>query len=159
VFERFTREARNIVTSAIDEAARRGDSRIGTEHVLISMAGAQSLAGIFPTPAELRSQLDRLDEEALRSVGLDPGLLGVDHKPRPGVAKRHIPFTGAAKDLLKGALKEALALGHRHIGALHLALALTTADRPDRALATLESLGLSPEGVRSSLLLRTEQAS
>jgi hypothetical protein len=159
VFERFTREARNIVTSAIDEAARRGDSRIGTEHVLISIAGAQSLAGLFPTPDELRSQLGRLDEEALRSVGLDPGLLVVDHTPRPGAGKRHIPFTGAAKGLLKGALKEALALGHRHIGAVHLALALTTADRPDRALATLESLGLSPEGVRASLLLRTEQAS
>jgi ATP-dependent Clp protease ATP-binding subunit ClpA len=159
VFERFTREARNIVTSAIDEAARRGDSRIGTEHVLISMAGAQSLAGIFPEPDQLRRQLDRLDEEALRSVGLDPGLLAVDHTPRPGLGKRHIPFTGAAKDLLKGALKEALALGHRHIGAAHLALALTTANHPDRALATLESLGLSPDAVRSSLLLRTERAS
>jgi hypothetical protein len=159
VFERFTREARTIVTSAIDEATRRGDSRIGTEHVLISIAGAQSLAGIFPTPDELRNQLDRLDEEALRSVGLDPGLLGVDRTPRQGAGKRHIPFTGAAKDLLKGALKEALALGHRHIGGVHLALALTTADRPDRALATLESLGVSPEVVRASLLLETEQAS
>jgi ATP-dependent Clp protease ATP-binding subunit ClpA len=159
VFERFTREARNIVTSAIDEAARRGDHRIGTEHLLISMAGAQSLAGIFPMTDELRNQLDRLDEEALRSVGLDPLLLGVDHTVRPGAGKSHIPFTGAAKDLLKGGLKEAIALGHRHIGAVHLALAVTTSNRPDRALATLEGLGLSPDGVRASLLLRAEQAS
>jgi hypothetical protein len=159
VFERFTREARNIVTSAIEEAARRGDSRIGTEHLLISMAGAQSLAGIFPSPDELRGQLDRLDDEALRSVGFDPGVLDVDHTARPRAGRRHIPFTGAAKDLLKGGLKEAIALGHRHIGAVHLALALTTANRPDRALATLESLGLSPDGVRASLVLRAEQAS
>lgn len=159
MFERFTREARSIVTSAVDEAGRRGDSRIGTEHVLISVAGAHSLAGIFPAPDDLRSSLDRLDDEALRSVGLDPVLLDVDPTPRPRSGKGHIPFTGAAKDLLKGALKEALALGHRQIGAEHIALALTSTNRPDRALTTIDSLGLSPEAIRASLLIRVEQAS
>lgn len=159
MFERFTREARQVVTSAVDEAGRRGDSRIGTEHLLIALAGCQSLAGTFPTSDELRTQLDRLDEDALRSVGLDPAMLSVDPAPSRGQRKKHLPFTGAAKDLLKGALKEAIALGHRHIGAEHLALALTAAERPDRALVALECLDFSPEEVRASLLRSIEKAS
>lgn len=159
MFERFTREARKIVTSALDEAGQRADSRVGTEHVLISLAGAPSLAGIFPPPEEVRSQLDRLDEDALRSVGLDPSLLNPDPRRRQEPRKGHIPFTGAAKDLLKSALKEAIARGDRHIGAVHIALALTAASPPDRALAALEGLGFSPDGIRTSLILRTKQAS
>ena len=159
MLERFTRAARNTVTSAIDEAERRGDSRVGTEHLLIALAGSQSMVGILPTPDELHDQLDRLDEDALRSVGLDPALLISDPAPRPGPRKRHIPFTGAAKDLLKGALKEAIVLGHRHIGVEHLALALTAASRPDRALAALEGRDLSPDAVRVALLHNIEKAS
>ncbi len=159
MFERFTREARHVVTSAVDEAERRGDSRIGTEHLLIAMAGAESLGGIFPTPDELHDQLDRLDEDALRSVGLDPALLMNDPAPRPGPRTRHIPFTGAAKDLLKGALKAAIALGHRHIGVEHLALGLTAASRPDRALAALEGLDISADLLRVALLHHFEKAS
>ncbi|HEU4917287.1 MAG TPA: Clp protease N-terminal domain-containing protein [Acidimicrobiia bacterium] len=159
MFERFTREARAIVTSAVEEAELRGDSRVGTEHLLVAAAGARSLGGTLPTREALRDQLNRLDEEALRSVGLDPILLGTDHRSRPAQLRKHLPFTGAAKEALKGALKEAIALGHRHIGAEHIALALTTAEPPDRALAALEGLDMSRQELRSSILRRIEKAS
>lgn len=159
VFERFTRDARLIVTSAVEEAELRGDSRIGTEHLLIAAAGAPSLGGTLPTMEELRERLDRLDEEALRSVGLDPALIGDGGGSRPGHLGKHVPFTGAAKDTLKGALKEAIALGHRHIGAEHIALALTAGTGPDRALSALEGLGYSPDEIRASILRRVQRAS
>ncbi len=159
MFERLTSEARAIVTSAVEEAVLRGDSRVGTEHLLVAAAGAGSLGGTLPTTDALRDQLDRLDEEALRSVGLDPILLGEGDRSRPGQPSKHLPFTGAAKETLKVALKEAIALGHRHIGAEHIALALTTREPPDRALAALEGLDLSLHELRSSLLRRIEKAS
>ena len=58
MFERFTREAREIVTTAVDEAELRGDSRVGTEHLLVAAAAAPGLAGILPTKEELREELD-----------------------------------------------------------------------------------------------------
>jgi ATP-dependent Clp protease ATP-binding subunit ClpC len=108
----------------------------------------------------LRDQLDRLDAEALRSVGLDPDLLqeAAASPVRVGRAP-HIPFTGAAKDILKGALKEAIALGHRHIGVEHIALALLTGSGPDRARAIIAGLGLSPDALRDSLVRAIRKAS
>jgi ATP-dependent Clp protease ATP-binding subunit ClpA len=160
VFERFTKEARQVVTTAVDEARRRGDTRIGTEHLLIGAAASGGLPDPWPDAEDLRAQLDRLDGESLRAVGLDPDLL----RNVPPVSVRdgrasHLSFTGGAKDILKGALKEAIALGHRHIGVEHIALALTSEKGPDRALALLHSAGLSPQDLRDSLLSRMRKAS
>ena len=44
VFERFTRAAREVVTSAIAIADDRGDSRVGTEHLLAGVAASSSRA-------------------------------------------------------------------------------------------------------------------
>jgi ATP-dependent Clp protease ATP-binding subunit ClpA len=160
VFERFTKEARQVVTSAVDEARRRGDTRIGTEHLLIGVAASGGLPDPWPDAEALRAQLGRLDEEALRSVGLDPDLL--ENVPTGTARDRrasHLPFTGGAKDILKVALKEAIALGHRHIGVEHIALALASEKGPDRALAVLEGLVESPEDLRESLLRMMRKAS
>ena len=159
MFERFTRDARKVVTSAVEEAGRRDDTRLGTEHLLIAVASSPALTGIFAAPEELRDQLDRLDQHALRSVGLDPALLDVTPPSRAGSRNKHLPFTGAAKDTLSGALKEAVALGHRHIGVEHIALALVTGTGPDRGRAILEGLDFSPDQLRASLLRHIERAS
>ncbi|NEA46962.1 Clp protease N-terminal domain-containing protein, partial [Streptomyces sp. SID10815] len=37
MFEQFAAGARAAVTSAVDEAALRGDRRIGTEHLLLGV--------------------------------------------------------------------------------------------------------------------------
>jgi ATP-dependent Clp protease ATP-binding subunit ClpA len=160
VFERFTKQARQVVTGAIEEARRHGDSRVGTEHLLIGVATSGRLPEPWPDVEVLRDQLDRLDAEALRSVGLDPDLLqeAAASPVRVGRAP-HIPFTGAAKDILKGALKEAIALGHRHIGVEHIALALLTGSGPDRARAIIAGLGLSPDALRDSLVRAIRKAS
>ncbi len=161
MFERFTREARQVVTRAVEEAQVRGDNRIGTEHLLIGVAGSESMMGLLPEPVAIRSAMERLDEAALESVGLDPGLLRLAepaHNQRRGVV-RHLPFNNGAKGILKGALREALDLGNRHIGVEHIALALTRVTAPDRALALFEGLDLDPDALRAALLHRFRHAS
>jgi Clp amino terminal domain, pathogenicity island component len=158
VFERFTRNARLVVTHAVDEAESRGDTRIGTEHLLIGVARSRSLEGLMPDVEFLRAELQRMDREALASVGLDPGLVevsGPTRRKRSG----HIPFTSGAKDILKGALREALDLGHRHISVEHIALALTAVEGPDRAMGILHGLDLDPDALRAALLRQARQAS
>jgi hypothetical protein len=158
MFERFTRSARLVVTHAVEEAESRGDTRIGTEHLLIGVARSRSLEGVMPDVQSLRAELERMDREALASVGLDPGLVEV---PGPARRKRsgHIPFTSRAKDILKGALREALDLGHRHIGVEHIALALIAVEGPDRATGMLHGLDLDPDALRAALLRQARQAS
>ena len=158
MFERFTKEARLVVTRAVEEAETRGESRVGTEHLLIGVARSPSLTGLLPDVASIRTELDRMDREALVSVGLDPALIDVagragrDHS-------RHLPFTGGAKDVLKDALRAALDLGHRHIGVEHVAIALTAPQGPDRAVGALEGLDVDPTVLRSALLQAARQAS
>lgn len=158
MFERFTKDARLVVTHAVEEAQSRGDSRIGTEHLLIGVARSRSLEDLMPAVESIRAQLDRMDRNALESVGVDPGLIEV-----AGPARRrrggHIPFTSGAKDILKGALRAALDLGHRHIGVEHIALALTVIEGPDRATGVLYGLDVDPDAMRAALLRRARQAS
>jgi ATP-dependent Clp protease ATP-binding subunit ClpA len=158
LFERFTKEARLVVTHAVAEAETRGDSRVGTEHLLIGVARSPGLAGLLPDVESIRAELDRMDRDALVSVGLDPDLLDVAGPVR-AERGRHIPFTGGAKDILKGALRAALDLGHRHIGVEHLALALTAAEAPDRAISALRGLDLGPTALRAALLQSAREAS
>jgi len=158
VFERFTKDARLVVTHAVEEAASRDDSRIGTEHLLIGVARSRSLEGLMPDVESIRAQLDRIDREALESVGVDPGLIemaGPARRRRGG----HVPFTSGAKGILKDALRAALDLGHRHIGVEHLALALTVIEHPDRATGVLYGLDIDPDAMRAALLRQARQAS
>jgi ATP-dependent Clp protease ATP-binding subunit ClpC len=158
VFERFTKDARLVVTHAVEEAANRDDSRIGTEHLLIGVSRSRSLEGLIPRVESIRAELDRIDREALASVGVDPGLMEV-----AGQARRrrsgHVPFTSGAKHVLKGALRAALDLGHRHIGVEHIALALTAIDGPDRATGVLYGLDLDLAAMRATLLRHARRAS
>jgi len=158
VFERFARNARLVVTHAVEEAETRGDTRIGTEHLLIGVARSRSLNGLMPDVESLRAELERMDRKALTSVGLDPRLIELAGPARNGKTV-HIPFTSGAKDILKGALREALDLGHRHIGVEHIALALTAIEGPDRATGVLNGLDLDPDALRAALLRYARQAS
>jgi ATP-dependent Clp protease ATP-binding subunit ClpA len=158
VFERFTKDARLVVTHAVEEAQNRGDSRIGTEHLLIGVVQARSLQDLLPDVESIRSELDRMDREALASVGLDPALIEVAG-PARGKRSGHIPFTSGAKDILKDALRAALDLGHRHIRVEHIAVALTEIEGPDRATGVLYGLDLDPDALRAALLRQARQAS
>jgi ATP-dependent Clp protease ATP-binding subunit ClpA len=158
MFERFTREARRVVTRAVEEARDRSDSRVGTDHLLIGALDTGAGKHIGLSPAAVRGELDRIDQEALAAVGIDPSLLAAAPASQPR-EQRHLPFTGAGKDTLKQSLREAIAMNHRHIGAEHILLALTTLPEPDRATHALRGLGIDPAALRQSLLETLHRAS
>jgi ATP-dependent Clp protease ATP-binding subunit ClpA len=181
MFERFTHEARTVVTRAEAEASALGHDHIGTEHLLLALAaewgdGPQTLgvdrdALRREVAAMGREEPGGLDADALASIGIDldevrrrveasfgPGALA---RPRRRSARGrvldHRPFTPRAKKALELSLREALALGHRHIGAGHVALGVVR-DRDSGAARALERCGASPDRVRSAVLVLLRSA-
>ncbi|GLY73575.1 hypothetical protein Airi01_018420 [Actinoallomurus iriomotensis] len=149
MFERFTKEARAVVVRAQEEARRLRAPFIDTEHLLLAMldAGAgpaaRALRDRGADPDELRRRIagiagpsrDDLDPDALATLGIDldevrrvteatfgPGAL--DARRRKPYRAGHIPFGRRAKKVLELSLREALRLGHNHLGTGHLLLGL-----------------------------------
>ena len=76
MFERFAVGARAAVTASADEARRRGDRRIGTDHLLLGLLhdpGSAEALGV--TVEAAREKSDALDRAALAAIGLDLGRL------------------------------------------------------------------------------------
>ncbi len=70
----------------------------------------------------------------------------------------HIPFTPASKKILELAVREALALQHPHVGAEHVALALTTI-KQGLVPPILAAAGAPAMELRTAILDRYRQAS
>jgi ATP-dependent Clp protease ATP-binding subunit ClpC len=138
VFERFTDRARGVVVLAQEEARLLGNNSIGTQHLLLGISrqgdgvAAEALESLGVSLAALRTQVEEL-------VG-----------PRRQAAGRSIPFTPGAKKALEGSLREAMKLGHGHIGPEHMLLALLDADSV--ALRILERSGTTATEVRERVL-------
>jgi ATP-dependent Clp protease ATP-binding subunit ClpC len=113
MFERFTERARQVVVLAQDEARTFKHNYIGTEHILLGLLREQAglaarvLDSLDITVEEVRSQVARIVGQGTDDV-------------TPG----QIPFTPRAKKVLELALREALSLGHNHIGTEHILLGL-----------------------------------
>jgi len=138
-FQRFTVKARDVVQGATGHARALGHPEIGTEHLLVSLfEPADSLAAIALN--RLGLQREAVSEELLR------------RRPRGETpAEGTIPFSAHAKEALRGALEEALELGHNYIGTEHLLLGLQR--EPGFASAEiLGTLGVQKEAVRHELL-------
>ncbi len=158
MFEKFTRAAREVVHKAVEIAADRGDSRIGTEHLLAGVAGTSSPAAdlldrMGAGSQQVRTAISDLDRSALAAVGIDQdsirlGLAGNEWLTR----KRHIPFTRAAKAVLEGALQQALMMKHRSIGSEHILAALTATGSEDPARRILVGLGIDVASLRREAL-------
>lgn len=158
MFERFTAQAKSVVVSAQRDARELDQPSIGTALLLLGVAeerataGGRALHALGVGEAEIREDIRRVatrqrafsdeDEDALRSVGIDldevrrsveeafgPGALDRGRGSRGG----HIPFTRGAKKALELSLREALALGHKHIGTEHLLLGLVRDERSSAA--------------------------
>jgi ATP-dependent Clp protease ATP-binding subunit ClpA len=172
MFERFTGEARAVVLGAQAEAEALGDEVIGSEHLLLSLlrdpAGAAArLLALWGVEARgVRDDVERLagdggpdiDAGALATLGIDldeirsrvestfgPGALG-----RRRAAGARLPFGREAKKSLELALREALSLGDRHIGAEHVLLGLLRDERGEAA-RILRSRGVDRAAVRDAM--------
>ncbi|GAA1989164.1 Clp protease N-terminal domain-containing protein [Microbacterium pumilum] len=149
MFERFAREARSAVEGARREAGRRGDRRIGTEHLLLALLHDRAVAqtvGVDATAAEKAA--DQLDRDALAAIGLTIG----EFEPTGSAGARRVPrMTSGAKSVLQGALVTATAEKARAITSRHLLLALLDRHEPDPAAALLDALHVDPSLLRSRL--------
>ena len=126
MFERFTEEARQVVVQAQAEARELGHTWIGTEHLLLALAGDQG-AGATDVVESLGLEVDEAREQVLRIVGRGEATV-----------TGSIPFTPRAKKVLELALREALALGHNYIGPEHILLGLTRENEGVAAQILLE---------------------
>ena len=150
---RLSVDARKIVlTSATEEARRRGDRRLGTDHLLLGLLHdvdspvAQAI-GIDLESA--RTAADTLDREALAAVGVNVAHLG--ESPNPVYARRLLPLTSGARSVLKQTLLETRTSRTKNIETRHFLLALLDRERPDPAAELLDSLGVDRLQVRSRL--------
>ena len=147
MFDRLTPAARAAVAAGDDEAALRGDRRVGTDHLLLGLLhdpAAAELVGVDLDAA--RAQLRALDRAALASIGIaSPDL---DHAVPISRRSSRQPTSGF-RAVLPLAYTLAATEKSRRITPRHLLLALLTRDEPDPAATLLAALGVEPAAVRS----------
>lgn len=149
MFERFAQSARTAVDDARSEAGRRGDRRIGTEHLLLAVLRDETLARLVGVDvAAARDAVEDLDRAALAAVGLELG----GYRPAGHAALgRHVPFTAGAKKVLQNTLANAAAEKARRITSRHMLLALLDRPEPDPTRALLAALAVDTCQVRDRL--------
>jgi ATP-dependent Clp protease ATP-binding subunit ClpA len=149
MFHRFAKGTREVVTAAYTEAKRRGDHRLGTEHLLLGVLADPAYARLVGTDLEAaRAALHELDVAAIRAVGIDPG----DFQPTTPARWSGRPrFTAAGRDVLRRALRDAAQRGSRELDADHLLVALLGSPRPDPAAELLDQLRVDPAAIRARL--------
>jgi ATP-dependent Clp protease ATP-binding subunit ClpA len=137
-----------VYLDATAEAKRRGDRRVGTEHLALAMLAdpASSAARALGIDlASARRALEALDRRALASVGIDAAFTGPVF---PGREKERLRLTPAAKAVLTGLRREAK--GER-LGVKHVLLALLSRERPDPAAELFDELGVDRAEIRQRL--------
>jgi ATP-dependent Clp protease ATP-binding subunit ClpC len=146
MFGRFTDEARRVLTLAQEEATGLHHSRIGTEHILLGLA----------------QEGDGIAAEALQALGISPEAVSeqvcaMSGSGQEAPAAGHNQYTLRAKKALDASLREALQLGHHHIGTEHILLGLLrVGDGP--AAQVLAELGADRSRVREQVISLLGQA-
>ncbi|GAB4482400.1 MAG: ATP-dependent Clp protease ATP-binding subunit [Thermodesulfovibrionales bacterium] len=136
MFEKFTERGRKVIIFAKEEAEKRQNDYLGTEHLLLAI---------------LREE-DGLPVAILKKMGLviEELRMEIERNLPAGVnllTFGDIPFTPRAKKVLELAVEEARLLGHNYIGSEHLLLGLV---REDEGIAgkILRNLGANLLGAR-----------
>ncbi|WP_020136630.1 Clp protease N-terminal domain-containing protein [Streptomyces sp. 351MFTsu5.1] len=170
MFERFTKDARAVVTGAVEHAEEAGAGSVDAEHLLLALLDREGSRASFALgltergdavrqalgQARRRAGLSQADTEALAGLGIDVSEIvarveeahgagamdGGGQGPRPG---RRRPFGRGAKETLEKALRIAVARRDRHIGDEHILLALTV--RPGVSGEVLADHGVTHEAV------------
>ncbi|WP_405978639.1 Clp protease N-terminal domain-containing protein [Streptomyces sp. NBC_00158] len=132
------------VAADLEAARRRGG---------MSKADEEALAGLGIDLSEIVSRIEEthgtgaLAAPAPRRRGLGTSLREALGRPSPD--RRHFPFTQGAKKTLEQSLRIALGRKDRHIGTLHLLLALVS--RPGPASEALADHGVTYATVETAL--------
>src|SRR3954447_13097687 len=186
MLERFTADARAVVTQAVVEARAARAERGGTEHLLLGLltrtetTATQALArhGLdlarargFLAKRQLGPVADDLDPDALAAIGIDLeavrasveasfGEGTLDAPAGQGLGRRrsgHVPFSPRAKKVLELALREAVRLTSRSITDVHLLLGLLR-EGEGLAAVVLRDAGIDLAQLRADLERDLRQA-
>lgn len=143
-----------LISRATDEAKRRGDDRIGTEHLLLALLAGADSATCRELDVDIngaRAALDELDRQALVAVGLDLPWVVSSVTVR---ARRRPPLSSGARGVLVRAVEHARRTKARRISSRDLLIGLLGCQRPDPAAELLAAMGVDTEAVRSRLVER-----
>jgi ATP-dependent Clp protease ATP-binding subunit ClpA len=150
---RLSADVRTVVlTSATEEARRRGDRRLGTDHLLLGLlhdADSPATRALGVDLAAARAASDALDLAALAAVGVNVARLG--DPPQPVRARGRLSLTSGARAVFVHAVEDARRGRTQSIDARHFLLALLDRERPDPAAELLEALGVDRSQVRRRL--------
>src|SRR5208283_5024107 len=136
MFEKFTERGRKIIIYAKEEAERRNNDYLGTEHLLLALLREEESISITILK-KMGLSIEEIKYEVERNLPIGRNLLTFGD----------IPFTPRAKKVLELAIEEARLLGHNYIGSEHLLLGLI---REDEGIAgkILRNLGANLLGAR-----------
>jgi len=136
MFEKFTERGRKVIIYAREEAEKRRNDYLGTEHLLLGLIREENSLPVM----------------MLKKMGLSPEELRIEVERNLPTGSNiltfgDIPFTPRAKKVLELAVEEARLLGHGYIGSEHLLIGLI---REEEGIAgkILRSLGANILGAR-----------
>ncbi len=136
MFEKFTERGRKIIIYAKEEAEKRNNDYLGTEHLLLALLREEESVPVTILK-KMGLSMDEVRYEIERNLPIGGNVLTFGD----------IPFTPRAKKVLELAIEEARLLGHNYIGSEHLLLGLI---REDEGIAgkILRNLGANLLGAR-----------
>lgn len=156
MFERFTKDARDVVKGAVEYVEDSGAGTVSAEHLLLALLDREASRASFVLAAlgaeehtasmrraledaRRRAGLSRAETDALAGLGIDvseivarveathgAGALSGGDRRDRSRWARRRSFDKSAKDVLEGALRTAVARKDLYIGDEHILLALTT---------------------------------
>jgi ATP-dependent Clp protease ATP-binding subunit ClpA len=145
-----------IHLQASEEARRRGDRRIGTDHLLLGLLEGPSIEVVLGVSLQrARLALESLDQEALGALGMGsrtdaPSLpmRAVPKKPtfRAVMKRDRLRMTPAAKKVLEDAVKPNRR--KTQVTAQQVLAQILTLQPPDPAAVLLGALGVNASEVR-----------
>jgi ATP-dependent Clp protease ATP-binding subunit ClpC len=136
MFEKFTEKGRKIIIYAKEEAEKRSNDYLGTEHLILAILREEDGVPITILK-KMGLSIEEVRYEVEKSLPVGSSLMTFGD----------IPFTPRAKKVLELAIEEARLLGHAYIGSEHLLLGLV---REDEGIAgkILRNLGANLLGAR-----------
>jgi ATP-dependent Clp protease ATP-binding subunit ClpC len=142
MFERYTENARDVLSHARQEAQKFHHDHIGTEHILL---------GLIEVKEGVGAEILRHRNVNLRAAKAEVQKLVLQDSPDSGDTFIALPRTTHAHELIDDAVEEARALKHNFIGTEHLLLALLY-EKEGRGAQILGRLGLKLHEVRQDVM-------
>ena len=138
---------RDCMEQALDEAKRRGDTRLGTDHLLLGVLHDPRAIGLLGADlADARSAMDRLDVAALAAVGVDSDVTLTasrrGSRPRWSVGAQHV---------LRESVRDAKLRRVKAIGVDSVLRSLLGRPAPDPAQDLLAEMGIDADALRTRL--------